>query len=181
MILIYAHLCYTHIMYQKLFSLQEDVFKVLANQKRLEIIQLLSNQEVSVTQMVAMLGIPQANLSQHLGLLRQSKIVASRRDGHAIYYRLSDSRISVACEMIKDLLRDSHGLSQQDRDLLKEGDRLYPIVKDVVCGMRISVSHAGDSATYDGKEYYFCASGCKNAFVTRPEQFAHQLIPQGNI
>lgn len=181
MILIYAHVCYSYDMYQKLFSLQEEVFKVLASQKRLEIIQLLNNRELSVTQMVTMLGIPQANLSQHLASLRQARIVTSRRDGHIIYYRLSDMRVSAACDMIKDVLRDSHGLSQQDRDLLKDGEELYPIVKDVVCGMRISVSHASDSITYNGKEYYFCASGCKSAFSSHPERFVHQLTAQGTI
>lgn len=168
-------------MYQKLFSLQEEVFKVLANQKRLEIIQLLNNRELSVTQMVTMLGIAQSNLSQHLASLRQAKIVSSRRDGHIIYYRLSDARVSKACDMIKDVLRDSHGLSEQDSDLLKQGEELYPIVKDVVCGMRISVSHAGDSVSHNGKEYYFCASGCKNAFAAHPERFVHQLTTQGTV
>jgi len=93
-------------MYQKLLSFQEEVFKVLANQKRLEIIQLLSGRELSVSQMVEMLGLPQANLSQHLALLRQAKVVTSRRDGQTIYYQLSDRRMSDALDMIKNVLID---------------------------------------------------------------------------
>jgi DNA-binding transcriptional ArsR family regulator len=72
-------------MYQKLFKLQEDTLKVVANQKRLEIIQLLNNRELPVNEMVEMLGIRQANLSQHLSLLREAKIVTTRRDGVVIH------------------------------------------------------------------------------------------------
>jgi len=151
-------------MYQKLFSLQEEVFKVLANQKRLEIIQLLSNRELSVTQMIDMLGLPQSNLSQHLSLLRQAKIIQARRDGQTIYYHLTDSRISEASTIVKQMLQEIHNLSN-------EGDMLYPIAKDVVCGMRISVSKAGDSTELNGTKYYFCASGCKETFCAQPTKY----------
>lgn len=166
-------------MYQKLFTLQEEVFKVLANQKRLEIIQLLGDRELSVTEMIDMLGIPQANLSQHLSLLRQNKIVLPRRDGHTIYYRLGDHRISKACDMIKDVLLASQLLTEDEREQMNGQEALYPIVKDVVCGMRISVSRAGGMATYDGRQYYFCASGCKDRFVARPNSYIKKEVVRG--
>ena len=55
-------------LYHRLFSLQEDVFKTIASRKRLEIIQLLKIRELSVSEMVEMLGVRQSNLSQHLSL-----------------------------------------------------------------------------------------------------------------
>ena len=151
-------------MYQKLFTLQEDVFKVLANQKRLEIVQLLNNRELSVSQMISMLGLSQPNLSQHLSLLRQAKVITARRDGQTIYYHLSDPRIAEACTMIKQMLKEIYNLSA-------ENELLYPITKDVVCGMRISVSQAGDTTTYKDKQYYFCASGCKETFQANPQNY----------
>ncbi len=154
-------------MYQKLFTLQEEIFKVLANQKRLEIIQLLGNQELSVSQMVSMLGLPQSNLSQHLALLRQAKVVSSRRDGQTIYYHLLDPRISQACSMIKEMLREAHQLSLAD-------EVLYPIVKDAVCGMRISLAKASGFEEYDGDRYYFCASGCQETFHASPQHYSNK-------
>lgn len=166
-------------MYQKLFTLQEDIFKVLASQKRLEIIQLLDNRELSVTEMIEMLGLPQANLSQHLTQLRQAKIILSRRDGHTIYYRLGDSRISKACDLIKDVLRDGYNLSIEDSLVGNDYESLYPIVKDVVCGMRISVARAGGSDVYNEKQYYFCASGCREMFHSHPQKYVKKEMVRG--
>lgn len=158
-------------MYQKLFSLQENAFKVIANQKRLEIIQLLSNQELSVSEMTEMLGLPQANLSQHLAPLRQAGIVQTRRDGVNVYYHLSDQRIAEACGLIKDFLQDQHRFNPEIQELLEYQDDMYPVVKDVVCGMRISVSRAGEIISRDGQTYYFCASGCKSKFEAKPAKY----------
>jgi len=166
-------------MYQKLLSFQEEVFKVLANQKRLEIIQLLSGRELSVSQMVEMLGLPQANLSQHLALLRQAKVVTSRRDGQTIYYQLSDRRISDALDMIKNVLIDRRDITSEEYEVLSSDEGPYPIVKDVVCGMRISQSRAGDHARYQDKNYYFCASGCKNKFALEPTKYIKKDVIHG--
>lgn len=155
-------------MYQKLFSLQEDAFKVIANQKRLEIIQLLDNRELTVTEMTEMLGLRQANLSQHLAPLRQAGIVATRRKGVSIHYRLTDPRIAKACGIIKDFLRDQHKLTADMEELLEHTDDMYPVAQDVVCGMRISINRAGGSTKYEGCRYYFCATGCKQKFVQKP-------------
>jgi DNA-binding transcriptional ArsR family regulator/YHS domain-containing protein len=171
--------CYYIGMYQKLFSFQEELFKVLANQKRLEIIQLLSVRELSVSQMVEMLGLPQANLSQHLALLRQAKVVTSRRDGQTIYYQLSDQRMSAALDMIKDVLVDRHDVSAEEYALLSSDEGPYPIVKDLVCGMRISQSRAGDHVKYQEKNYYFCASGCKNKFTLEPQKYIKKEVVRG--
>ena len=163
-------------MYQKLLSFQEEVFKVLANQKRLEIIQLLSGRELSVSQMGEMLGLPQANLSQHLALLRQAKVVTSRRDGQTIYYQLSDRRMSDALDMIKNVLIDRRDITSEEYELLSSDEAQYPIVKDVVCGMRISQSRAGDHAKYRDKNYYFCASGCKTKFILDPQKYIKKEV-----
>lgn len=163
-------------MYQKLFSFQEEVFKVLANQKRLEIIQLLSGRELSVSQMVEMLGLTQSNLSQHLALLRQAKVVAVRRDGQTIYYRLSDKRMSDALDMIKDVLIDRRDVTSEEYKLLTDDKGVYPIVRDVVCGMRLSQTQSGDHAKVGDKDYYFCASGCKSKFVLNPQQYIKEVV-----
>lgn len=166
-------------MYQKLFSIQEEIFKVLANQKRLEIIQLLDDRELSVTQMIDMLGLPQSNLSQHLSVLRQAKILNARRDGHVVNYRLADHRILRACDLIKDVLRDGQGLTAEEKEIMSNQEELYPVAKDPVCGMRVSVSRAGDSSEYEGEHYYFCASGCKETFVLFPTRYVKKEVLHG--
>jgi DNA-binding transcriptional ArsR family regulator len=159
-------------MYQKLFALQENTLKVVANQKRLEIIQLLNNRELSVSAMVEMLGIRQANLSQHLSLLREAKIVTARRDGVTISYSLTGPKVARACSLIKEFLREQNSANPEIEEILgRDGSGLYPVVKDVVCKMRISVSEAAGTVERNDKTYYFCGSGCKEHFITTPSKF----------
>jgi len=143
-------------MYSKLFAVQEETLKVVANQKRLEIIQLLSNGELSVGEMVEMLGIRQANLSQHLMLLRDARIVTTRRNGVTIYYRITDQRVAEACGLIKEFLKIQHSEDPAIAEMLvRSGADLYPVVQNQVCKMRISLSEAVGSESLNGANYYF--------------------------
>lgn len=66
--------------------------KVLANSSRLLILCELNNGERSVGALEGAVGLTQSALSQHLAKLRESGIVATRRDAQTIYYRLADPR-----------------------------------------------------------------------------------------
>ncbi len=156
-------------MYEALFHDQESIFKVIANQKRLEIIQLLTHGELSVNQMVNMLGIPQSNVSQHLGLLRQSGVVETRRDGTTVHYHLSNPKIAQACSLIRQFLIEQDG-APKENPLNQDPDSLYPLVQDVVCGMRMALSESSEKLTVDGEVFYFCAAGCKDKFEQNPAQ-----------
>lgn len=166
-------------MYEKLFSIQEETLKVLANNKRLEIIQLLSHGELSVSQMVEMLGIRQANLSQHLSLLRQAKLVNSRREGVTIFYQLTDPSIAQASAILRKFLIDQHSLDPDIAKLAEMGkNQLYPIVKDVVCGMRMSPNEVAASSDYKGERYCFCGQGCRAKFEKSPVKFATNAVKE---
>src|SRR3989338_6106504 len=99
-------------MYQQVLGLEEETFKVLASRKRLEILQLLKNRELSVNEMVEMLGLRQPNLSQHLSLLRQHQLVKVNRRGQKIYYGLAGNEITEAVDMIYRFLQTRHGFSE---------------------------------------------------------------------
>ncbi|HEY4694560.1 MAG TPA: metalloregulator ArsR/SmtB family transcription factor [Candidatus Nanoarchaeia archaeon] len=161
-------------MYNKIFLLEEEVFKVMANQKRLEIIQLLKHQELSVSEMVSMLGIRQANLSQHLALLRQRNLLKVRKDGQKVYYRLADKRIAKAVDFIFHFLESQQRFDSVESAVIDRAD-IYPIVKDPVCGMRMSIQETFDSTQYAGVTYYFCASGCKSKFLSQPRSYAKKM------
>ena len=161
-------------MYERLFQLQEETLKILANQKRLEIVQLLQNKELTVTEMVDMLGMPQANISQHLSLLRQVRIVATRKDGLRVYYRLSDKRIIAVIRELRAFLKSQFAHEPEMAHLSSLDNSIYPIVRDPVCGMRISVSEAYAQVEHDSQAYYFCASGCKDRFEERPSRYIRE-------
>ena len=90
----------------RLWEMQADICQLLANPKRLQILNLLKWGELSVGAMVQSLGVPKANLSQHLSLMRQKGILATRRQGTTIYYRLATPDITQACEIMREVLRE---------------------------------------------------------------------------
>ncbi|MCM2396831.1 metalloregulator ArsR/SmtB family transcription factor [Rhizobium sp. S95] len=65
-----------------------ELLKALANRHRLLILCQLVEGERSVGQLAEFLGIRDSTVSQHLALLRRDKIIAGRRDGQTIWYRI---------------------------------------------------------------------------------------------
>lgn len=65
-----------------------ELLKALANRHRLLILCQLVEGECSVGQLAEFLGIRDSTVSQHLALLRRDKIIAGRRDGQTIWYRI---------------------------------------------------------------------------------------------
>ncbi len=70
------------------------------------ILHALRDGEMSVGQIVSRLGLPQANVSQHLAIMRERGIVATRREGTSIYYRLASPKIGEACDLVQQLLEE---------------------------------------------------------------------------
>jgi ArsR family transcriptional regulator, arsenate/arsenite/antimonite-responsive transcriptional repressor len=84
-----------------------QVFRALSDDIRLQILQMLRPGEVCVGDIHAALRIPQPTASRHLAYLRRTGLVATRRDGLWIYYRLaspSDPKIATILDATLDAL-----------------------------------------------------------------------------
>lgn len=84
--------------------------KAISHEGRLMILCHLSTGEKSVTELEELLSARQAAVSQQLSRLRNEGLVAPRREGKAIYYRLTDNRAIQILEVVYDLFckdRDS--------------------------------------------------------------------------
>jgi ArsR family transcriptional regulator len=66
----------------------EKLFRVLADRTRLRLLSLMNGQEICVCYLVEVLKTNQPKISRHLAYLRKSGIVASRRDGRWMHYRI---------------------------------------------------------------------------------------------
>ena len=91
---------------KKLFEMQAEVCKTLANPKRLEIINALREGERTVSDLVEILGVPKANVSQHLAVMRNTGVLNNRRDGVNIYYSLASPKVTEACMLMKEVLKE---------------------------------------------------------------------------
>ena len=103
-------------MEEKIFEMHAEVCKSMANPTRLKIMNLLRDGEKSVEELKRQLELPKANLSQHLGILRQRGIVSSRRAGLNIYYKVTNPKMIKACDILREvlfeLMRESEKLAR---------------------------------------------------------------------
>jgi ArsR family transcriptional regulator len=77
--------------------------KAMSHPLRLKILCTLGDQEVSVQDIVEHVGTSQSNISQHLAILRDKGILASRKDANRVYYRVGDSRTLRLIGMMRDV------------------------------------------------------------------------------
>lgn len=89
---------------RKLYALQAALCQVLTEPARQELLHLIGERERTVGELVEATGLRQANVSQHLAVLRQRNIVTTRRAGTTIYYSLAYPEILEACALIRGIL-----------------------------------------------------------------------------
>lgn len=82
-------------------------FRALGEPTRLRILELLAEEELSVSEIVDRLRLPQPKVSNHLACLRWCGFVASRRDHRVVHYRLADGRVTEAIDLARSLLADN--------------------------------------------------------------------------
>ncbi len=87
-----------------IFKLQAEICQTLADPTRLMILHELRDGEMSVGQLTEALDLPQSNVSRHLAVLRERGVVKTRREGTSIFYSLSDPKIALACDMVREVL-----------------------------------------------------------------------------
>ena len=89
---------------RELFCIHAEICKVFSNPTRLEILNLLRDKEMSVTELIEKTKLSQANISQHLSIMKSKGIVASNRKGKHIYYKLTNPKIIKAFDIIREVL-----------------------------------------------------------------------------
>jgi len=75
------------------YCMHSELCKTLANDKRQMILGSLRGGELSVTELIASTRIPQANLSQHLSLMRTHNVVRTRREGGHVFYSIANPKL----------------------------------------------------------------------------------------
>lgn len=95
---------------EQLDLLHASVCKAIADPKRLLIITCLRHGERSVGELSDVLDVSQSNASQHLAVLRERGIVAGRRDGTTVYYRLTGDKVLAAIDLLREFIGEQQGV-----------------------------------------------------------------------
>lgn len=90
----------------RIFVLHAEVCRTLANPWRLKLIELLRDGERPLKELVEEAGIPLANVSQHLNIMRTTGVVDVRREGSRSFYALTNPKILKAFDLMREVLRD---------------------------------------------------------------------------
>ncbi|MEK7701824.1 MAG: metalloregulator ArsR/SmtB family transcription factor [candidate division NC10 bacterium] len=107
----------------QIYELHAGVCQILSHPTRLKVLNALRDQELAVAELARRVGTSLPNLSQHLAILRQRRVVLTRREGVTIYYRIANPKILRAFDIMREVLFEQ----------LAEGRRL---VRAAAAGMR---------------------------------------------
>ncbi|NUR71689.1 MAG: helix-turn-helix transcriptional regulator [Hamadaea sp.] len=97
-----------------LYQAKAEFFKALAHPARIRVLELLSEREHAVSEMLADVGLEPAHLSQQLAVLRRLNLVTTRKEGSAVFYSLVSPQVAellaVARRILTEVLTSQAGL-----------------------------------------------------------------------
>ena len=91
-------------MEDRIYKYHAEMCKVFSHPKRLELINVLRDKEMSAGELCQVLGLAPANLSQHLAMMRERRILVSKKEGNAVYYRVANPRLLEAFDLLREIL-----------------------------------------------------------------------------
>ncbi|MEZ0363743.1 MULTISPECIES: ArsR/SmtB family transcription factor [Mycobacterium] len=102
---------------QPLYRMKAEFFKTLGHPARVRVLELLSQREHTVSEMLPEVGIEPANLSQQLAILRRAGLVTASRDGLSVSYSLTSPRVADLLKTAREIL---NGVVAGQAEHLKE-------------------------------------------------------------
>jgi DNA-binding transcriptional ArsR family regulator len=106
---------------ESLRQFKADIFQALAHPTRIAILELLEPGELSAGVLIEKLGMEQANVSQHLAVLRAKQLVTNRKVGNQVFYAVRDPRISEVLRLMREYfharVKEAMGMFEEARDV----------------------------------------------------------------
>lgn len=87
-----------------LYQMKAEFFKTLGHPVRIRVLELLSEREHAVSEMLLEVGVEAAHLSQQLAVLRRANLVVPRREGSAVYYSLANPQVAELLRVARSIL-----------------------------------------------------------------------------
>src|SRR6266496_5995834 len=88
-----------------IYEKQVNICKAFAHPIRLRVLDLIAQRPYAASQMQGKLAIPNANLSQHMTILKAAGVVTTHREGKQVYCALAIPEVKQACHLIRNVLR----------------------------------------------------------------------------
>ncbi|BDB41326.1 MULTISPECIES: ArsR/SmtB family transcription factor [Mycobacterium] len=89
---------------QPLYQLKAEFFKTLAHPARVRILEMLSERDHTVAELLPEVGLESSNLSQQLGVLRRAGVVTATKDGNTVIYSITSPLIAELMAVARQVL-----------------------------------------------------------------------------
>jgi ArsR family transcriptional regulator len=113
-----------------------NVTKALAEENRLRILLALGVEELCVCQIIELLELAPSTVSKHMSVLRQARMVDSRKDGRWTYYRLADEGASVEVNDAIAWVKKSLSTNARIREDARRLEEILKIDREVLCSQQ---------------------------------------------
>jgi DNA-binding transcriptional ArsR family regulator len=91
-------------MERSIFDIQAEFCRAMGNATRLQILHILRERPMTVSEIVSRLGVSQSMASRQLAVLRSVGVVVGERHGNEIVYRLANEKIGEVCDLVRAVL-----------------------------------------------------------------------------
>jgi ArsR family transcriptional regulator len=89
-----------------IFEMQAEMCKTMGNAARLQIVHVLRDGPMRVSDIVEATELAQAKVSQHLAVLRAYGVVATNREGKDVIYRIANPKLTRVCDLMREVLAE---------------------------------------------------------------------------
>ncbi len=89
---------------EQLYRYHAVMCQVFSHPKRLEVIDVLRDGEMTVSELAQRLRLPVGNLSQHLSMMKERHILVTRKNGNLVYYRIVNPKLIQCFDMMREML-----------------------------------------------------------------------------
>jgi len=107
----------------ELYRHHAEMCKVLSHPTRLQVLNALREREMSVSDLAAQLQVAIGNLSQHLNMMKQRRVLLSRKEGNIVFYRLANPKTLKAFDLIREILSEQ---IERESALVRHLERTRP-------------------------------------------------------
>ena len=104
-------------MEDQIYTYHAEMCKVFCHPKRLELVDVLRDKEMSVGELSQRLGLTIGNLSQHLAMMRERHMLISRKEGNVVYYRIANPHLPEVFDLSREIMFEQ---IRQDAALIQD-------------------------------------------------------------
>jgi ArsR family transcriptional regulator len=89
---------------EQIYAYHAEMCQVFSHPKRLEVIDVLRDGEMTVSELAQRLGLTVGNLSQHLSMMKERRLLLSRKERNMVFYRIANPKLIRCFDMMREML-----------------------------------------------------------------------------